>query len=126
MPSYYFPGISNTLIYTEKTLCFWLHILYFGVRKTKPNFMVKVLPNTITLDYLGSKLTVDKVELDNEVIYKINLPQPLFIKKAVDDKGRFCWEEEGAGRTPHASVLGELIDRRMYRSSFYYSLGFRV
>jgi hypothetical protein len=88
--------------------------------------MVNILPNAITLNFKGKKVPVDTIELDEDVIYKVKLPEPLFIKKGVDEKGYQCWKEEGAGSTQQASELGDLIEQKMFMDAFHNSFCFII
>jgi hypothetical protein len=88
--------------------------------------MVKILPHALTLDFHGRKIPVDTVELDEDIIYKVNLPEPLFIKRGTDDKGYQCWKEEGAGKTPQASELGDLIEQKIFMDNFHNSFCFII
>jgi hypothetical protein len=88
--------------------------------------MVKILPRAITLDFHGRQILVDTVELDEDVIYKVNLAPPLFIRRGTDDKGYQCWKEEGAGKTKQACELGDLIEQKMFMDSFYNSFCFII
>jgi len=75
--------------------------------------MVEILPRVFELDYLGSKVPVDTVKIDDLVIYKINLSHPLFIKKVITDGKTASWHEEGSGETKEATMLGKLIEARL-------------
>jgi hypothetical protein len=75
--------------------------------------MVEILPGVFELDYLGCKVAVDTVRIDSLIIYKINLSHPLFIKSVIDENGDVSWQEEGAGKTEQAAMLGRLIEKRL-------------
>jgi len=77
--------------------------------------MVEIVPSVLAIDYFGFKVDVDTVKLDTDVIYKVNLSHPLFIRKVVTETGSVCWQEEGGGETEQSIMLGKLIERSLCR-----------
>lgn len=66
--------------------------------------------NILNIHHEGEGLSIEIIAEEQDIMYKVNLEHPLYLKKDIDEEGVEYWFEVGAGRTLRAKEIGEQIE----------------
>jgi hypothetical protein len=68
------------------------------------------MTDTITIRYQSEEVTVESVVIEQNIRFRINFDNPIYIEKDLYDDGTERWIEVGAGPTLRAEQIGEMIE----------------
>ena len=64
----------------------------------------------ITIRYQSEEVTVETLVSKQDIQFKVNFANPVYLEKDPDEDGTERWIEVGVGPTLRAEQIGELIE----------------